>query len=126
MMVRARTTSPPSRKTSRVAGSMRATERVTRISAPSRLRLLERAAGKLVARDAAGKAEIVLDPRGRAGLSAGRLALDDHRAQPFGCAVHRGREAGRPAADDHGVVLGEACAGLQAEAMRQRRASRVD
>jgi hypothetical protein len=38
---------------------MRATERVTRISAPSRL--LERASGKFVAGDPARKSEVVLD-----------------------------------------------------------------
>ena len=89
----------------RVAGSMPATERVTRISAPEPPRLLERAARELVARDAAREAEIVLDPRGRPGLTAGRLALDHDGAQSLGRAVDRRREAGRPAADDDGVVL---------------------
>src|SRR4029077_8067132 len=36
-------------------------------------RLLECATGQLVARDPAGKSEIVLDPRGGPGLSTGRL-----------------------------------------------------
>ena len=72
---------------------------------PEPPRLLERATGELVARDAARKSEIVLDPRRRPGLSAGRLALDDDRAQPFGRAVDRRGEAGRPAADDRDVVL---------------------
>ena len=78
---------------------------------PEPPRLLQRAAGQLVAGDAAGKAEIVLDPRRRPGLSAGRLALDDDRAQPFGCAVDRRRKAGRPAADDRDVVFGGAWRG---------------
>ena len=126
MTVRARTTSSPSRKTSRVVGSMRATERVTRISAPSRSRLLQRAARELVARDAAGEPEIVLDPRRRPGLAAGRLALDHHGAQSFGRAVHRRREAGRPAADDHGVVFVEARARLQAEKLGEVARCRAD
>ena len=41
--------------------------------------LLERAARQLLARDARGKAEVVLDPRRGAGLPAGRLALDHDR-----------------------------------------------
>ena len=63
-------------------------------------RLMQRAGGKFVTGNPAGKAEIVLDPRGGARLAAGRLALDDDRAQPLGCAVDRSRQAGRPAADD--------------------------
>src|SRR6185312_14036424 len=43
--------------------------------------LLQRAAGELVPRDAAREAEVVLDPRGGAGLAARRLALDDDRPQ---------------------------------------------
>ena len=79
--------------------------------------LLQRAARKLVARDAAGEAEIVLDARRRPGLASGRLALDHQRAQSLGRAVHGRREAGRPAADDDGVVLGKTCARLQAKAL---------
>ena len=94
----------------------RARDQDLRAEAP---RLLERTTGQLVARDAAGKSEIVLDPRGRPSLSAGRLALDDDRAQPLGCAVDGGRKAGRPATDDHDVVFVRAGAGLQAEAIRQ-------
>ena len=68
-------------------------------------RLLERAARQLVARHARGEAEVVLDPRGRARLAAGRLALDHDRPEPLGRAVHGGRQAGGPGADDHRVVL---------------------
>ena len=82
-------------------------------------RLLQRAAGELVPRDAGGEAEVVLDPRGGAGLAAGRLALDDDRAQPLRRAVDRGREAGGSGADDDGVVLGGARLGAEARAARR-------
>jgi hypothetical protein len=80
-------------------------------------RLLERAAGKLVARDPIRKAEIVLDPRRHAGLSPRDLALDDNRAQPFGCAVDRRRQARRSAADDRDIVFRRSGARPQAEAV---------
>ena len=80
-------------------------------------RLLQRAAGELVARDAAGKAEVVLDARRGPRLAARRLALDDQRAQPLRRAVDRGGQAGRPAADDDRVVLVPRAARLQAEAL---------
>jgi hypothetical protein len=76
------------------------------------------AAGELVARDAVGKAQIVFDPRRRSRLAAGRLALDDQCHESLGCAIHGGREAGWPAADDHGVVFGGARDGLQSETLR--------
>ena len=78
-------------------------------------RLLQRALAELVARDAGREAEIVLDPRRRAGLAAGRLALDHDRAQALRGAVHGGGEAGRPAADDDRVVLRGGGARLQPE-----------
>ena len=68
-------------------------------------RLLQRAAGELVARDAGRKAEVVLDPRRGPGLAAGRLPLDHDRAQALGSPVHGGGEPGRPGADDDRVVL---------------------
>ena len=68
-------------------------------------RLLQRAARQLVARDARREAEVVLDPRRRAGLAAGRLALDHDRPQALRRAVHGRRQPGRPGADDHRVVL---------------------
>ena len=77
--------------------------------------LLQCAARELVARDAAGEAEIVLDARGHAGLTSGRLALHHYSAQSFGRAVHCCCEAGRPAPDDHGVVFSETCLRLQAK-----------
>ncbi len=67
--------------------------------------LLERSARQLVAGDTRGEAEVVLDPGGRAGLPARRLALDRDRPEPLGRAVHRRCQAGGARADDHRVVL---------------------
>ncbi len=50
------------------------------------------------------EAEVVLDPRALARLPSGRGALDQHRAQPLGRAVHRRAQPGRAAADDDQVV----------------------
>src|SRR5262249_32129914 len=80
--------------------------------------LLERTARKLVARNAAGEAEIVFDARGCLGLAPRRFTLDAQCAQPLGCAVHRGGEAGWSAAHDYIVVFGKACACLQTEELR--------
>lgn len=93
---------------------------------PEPPRLLQRPAGELVARDAVRKAEIVLDARRRSRLAAGRLALHDQGAQPLGCAVDRGREAGGAAADDHGVVLGRVRDRLQAEQLGELARLRPD
>ena len=68
-------------------------------------RLLERPARQLVARHARREAEVVLDPRGRARLTARRLAFDHDRPESLGRAVHGGGQAGGPRADDHRVVL---------------------
>ena len=57
--------------------------------------LLQRPARQLVAGHAGREPEVVLDPRGRAGLTAGSLALDDDRPQPLRGAVHRRGEARR-------------------------------
>jgi hypothetical protein len=63
-------------------------------------RLLECATGELVARNAVGKSEIVLDPCRGPGLSTGCLTLNNDRAQPFRCAVDRtsGRTSTCPSA----------------------------
>jgi hypothetical protein len=60
--------------------------------------------GQLGARNAGGEAEVVLDPRAAARLPASRGLLDQHGLQALGCAVHRGSEAGRSAADDREFV----------------------
>ena len=78
-------------------------------------RLLQRSARQLVARHARREAEVVLDARGRAGLAAGRLALDDDRAQALRCAVDGRGQAGRAGAHDHRVVLRGGGLGAEAE-----------
>ena len=67
--------------------------------------LLQRAARELVARDARREAKVVLDARGRASLTARRLALDHDRAQTLGRAVDGSCQTRGAGADDHGVVL---------------------
>ena len=69
-------------------------------------RLLQRAARELVAREALREAEVVLDARRGAGLAAGRLALDDERAEPLGGPVDGGGEPGGAGTDHDDVVLG--------------------
>ena len=80
------------------------------------------------ARQALREAEVVLDRRALPGLAARRLAFDDDGLQPLRRAVHRGREPGRPAADDAEVVQRLLGAGAQAERVgeldgRRRRAA---
>ena len=69
------------------------------------LRLPARQAGELRAPDALHEPEEVLDHRGVASLAARQVLLGDRRGEPVGGAVHRRREAGRPAAHDHQVVV---------------------
>src|SRR5689334_9122250 len=57
----------------RIDAGNRARDQDLRSESPG---LLKRTASELVARNATGKPEIVLDPRGRPGLTAWRLALD--------------------------------------------------
>src|SRR5712672_2628290 len=82
------------------------------------LGLLQRAACKLIARDATGKSEIVLDPRRCSGLTTGCFAFDNHDAQTLRRSVDRRRKTRRPAADHHRVVFGKARAGLQTKQSR--------
>ena len=120
MSVRARSTSPPSRCTWRVAASIRVIDARDEDLGAEPPRLLQRAARELVAGDAGREAEVVLDPRRRAGLPARRLALDHDRAQTLRRAVHRRREPGGAAADDHGVVFRRGRAPSRARAARRR------
>jgi hypothetical protein len=66
--------------------------------------LLVGARRKLGAADTIGKAWIVLDPRARAGLAAGRVPLAHQGSKSLRCCIDGGREAGRSGADDHHVV----------------------
>jgi hypothetical protein len=78
-------------------------------------RLLQRATRKLVPRHARWEAEVILDPGGRAGLAAGRLALDGDRAQPLRRSVHGRGQARRARAHDNRVVIGPGRLGAEAE-----------
>ena len=62
------------------------------------------AAREVGAGEAGREAEVVLDPARRAGLPAGRLALQEHGLEPLARPVHRRRQPRRPAADDGEVV----------------------
>ena len=125
MSVRARRTSPPSRCNWRVAVSMRETERVTRISAPSRRACCS---ARLGARHPTRprEAEIVLDPGGGARLTPRRLSLDHDRVQALRCAVHGRGQARRARAHDHGVVLRGGGLGAQAEQLGHAAGLRLD
>ncbi len=68
------------------------------------LRLRHGSPRQLAAAHAGGEAKVVLDPRARARLAARRLPIEQERPQPFGRAVNRRGEAGRPGADDDQVV----------------------
>ena len=68
------------------------------------LGLPARALGQLATRHPVRKAQVVLDPRALARLTAGRGAFDEHRAQTLGGAVDGGGQARGAAADDDQVV----------------------
>ena len=89
------------------------------------LRLHHRAARQVAAAQTGRKAEIVFDARAQAGLSAGSFAIDHHRLQPFGRAIHRSRQTARAAADDGEVVELGVGARLQADLLGQLRRARL-
>jgi hypothetical protein len=67
--------------------------------------LLERALAQVIAGDAVGKAEVVLDPRGGAGLTPYSGLLQHQDLQAFGRAVDAGCQSrGAGACDDHVIV----------------------
>jgi len=66
--------------------------------------LQHRRPGQLAAGDPAREAEVVLDPRRRAGLPAQGDVLDDDHVEPFGCSVDGGGQARRPGADDQQIA----------------------
>src|ERR1700724_2277199 len=93
------------------------TERPARLSSPRRRRRLagngdagtellgldNGPIGELTARDAGGEAEVILDARRRAGLTAGGDCVDHHGGEPFRCAVDRGCKTRGPRPDDDEV-----------------------
>ena len=68
------------------------------------LGLEQRVPGQLRSRDAGREAEIVLDPRAGAGLTAGGDRVGGEHVEPFGRRVHRGGEPGGAGADHDEVV----------------------
>jgi hypothetical protein len=81
-------------------------------------RLERRVARQLRAGDAGREAEVVLDARARAGLSAGSPGLCHERAQALGAAVDRSRET-RGAGAEHDEIEAPAV-DLRAQAERAR------
>ena len=81
------------------------------------------ALGEVGAAQALGEPQVVLDRRALSRLAAGGLALDDDGAQALGGRVHRGGQAGRPAADDAHVVQAAAGRRCAARARPPARAS---
>jgi hypothetical protein len=67
--------------------------------------LMEGPVGQLGAADAAGEPQVVADHGGGPGLPAGRLRLQQGRAQPLRGSVHGRGQPGR-SATDHGDVIG--------------------
>ncbi len=78
------------------------------------VRLQEGPLGEFVAAEAGGEAEIVFDLRAGACLSAGRVGLDDQRAQALGGSIDACGESCRTGPDDDHVV--ELLLGLGAQA----------
>ena len=59
-----------------------------------------RAVRQVAAADAGREAEKVFDERGRSGLAARGVTLENHRLETFRCGVHRGAEPGGTCAND--------------------------
>src|SRR5438067_10158420 len=70
--------------------------------------------GELVTAESLREAEVILDPRAGARLSADCFRFHDQGPQALGCAVHAGRETRRSGADDDDIV--ELLTGLGAQA----------
>ena len=62
------------------------------------------AIGELATRDAGRKAQVVLDPRARAGLSAGRPPLEHQHVESFRGSIDRGGKARRAGAHDDEIA----------------------
>src|SRR5437899_2908539 len=59
---------------------------------------------QLLTRQSSGESQVILDPRRCSRLPAERGVLCERRGQALRCAVHRGRESRRSAADDEQVA----------------------
>lgn len=66
--------------------------------------LAPRPIGQLCAGDSVGEAEVVLDPRTLAGLTACRPPFDENRPKPLRSAVQGSSQTRRAAADDNEIV----------------------
>ncbi len=69
--------------------------------------LSDGAGGQLASADAVGKAQVVLDHRGRTRLAAGSDGFEDQCPKALGCRVDSGREAGWAGTDNGQVVFRE-------------------
>src|SRR6058998_3327884 len=77
-----------------------------------------RAEREVVARDSGRKAQIVLDLRARARLSARSDRLQDENLEPLRSSVHAGRQSSRTGSDDHQIAHGAGVdRGVEAEAL---------
>ena len=88
--------------------------------------LPKRPARELGARDAARKAQIILDSRRRLRLASRRLLFDHDRAQALRGPVDSGGEACRSPANDDRIVVLKARRGLKAEPSRELAGLRPD
>ena len=82
---------------------MRRNDHGHRDHGPKLLGLDERPSGERLPRDPRGKAEIVLDASGRAGLSSERARLEHEHAKGLGRGVDSSREARGPGSDHDDV-----------------------
>ena len=80
-----------------------ATSQGALMRAPSRWAWIGGPGGQLLAGDAVGEADVVLDERAGARLAAGGDRVERHRVEALGRAVDRRGQPGRPAAHDHEV-----------------------
>ena len=64
-----------------------------------------RVVGQIAAADAGGKPEKVFDQGRGSGLSAGRVAFQNHGLQPFGRGINRRSQAGGTRADNREIAI---------------------
>ncbi len=84
------------------------------------LRLRDRATGQLLSGDTGWKAKIIFDLRTRSCLSSRRFGFNHERIQAFRGSLNRGRQAGRPGANDNNVThQGVIDVRIETQAIRQ-------